>query len=64
MLSILFDRITRASVRFYAVTLLGAWLLLLLGFFAVRGLNQDLLPRVELPRTIVVITLPNAKSAQ
>lgn len=64
MLSSLFDRLTRASVRFYAATIFFAWLILLLGFFAVRELNQDLLPRVELPRTIVVVTLPNAKSAQ
>lgn len=64
MLAILFDHITRASVRYYAATIFGAWLILLLGFFAARELNQDLLPRVELPRTIVVVTLPNAQSAQ
>jgi len=64
MLPSLFDRITRASVRFYAATIFGAWLILLFGFFAVRELNQDLLPRVELPRTIVVVTVPNAQSAQ
>jgi len=64
MLTALFDRITRASVRYYPVTLIIAFIVSILGILAVRDLNLELLPRIEFPQTIVVVQWPDAESAE
>ena len=64
MLSALFDRITRGSLRFSWITIILALLLLALGVLAVGDLNQELVPRIEFPQTIVIAQWPDAEDAE
>ncbi len=54
MLSGLFDRITRGSLRLSWVTIVLALVLLGVGYLAIGDLNQEMVPRVEFPQTIVI----------
>lgn len=63
MLTKIFDTITRLSLRFRWVTVGIAALILALGVYAATQLNQELLPPVEFPQTIVVVQWPDSVSA-
>ena len=63
MLTSLFDRITRLSLRLNWVTISLSLVMLVLGGFALGGLNQELVPRVEFPQTIVIAQWGDAASA-
>jgi HAE1 family hydrophobic/amphiphilic exporter-1 len=56
VLESLIDRITRASLRFKWVTITLSILLLLGGIFAVTQLNQELLPKIEFPQSVIFAT--------
>lgn len=64
MLTALFDRITRLSVKYYIVTLAVALIVTVLGVLALRDLNLELLPRIEFPQTIVIVQWPEAESPE
>lgn len=61
MLTRIFDAITRASVRWRWLTILLTFLVLALGAWSYTQLNQELLPPVEFPQTIVVAQWPDAE---
>lgn len=63
MLSKLFDRITTLSLRFRWLTVSIAFIILALGVYSVTRLNQELLPRVEFPQTVVIVQWDGADSA-
>ncbi len=54
MLESFFDKITRVSLRFRWVTIALSVLLLVAGVFALTQLNQELLPPVEFPQSVVL----------
>jgi HAE1 family hydrophobic/amphiphilic exporter-1 len=54
MLEKLFDLITRGSLRFRWVTIILSILLLVAGGVAFSQLNQELIPKIEFPQTIVL----------
>jgi len=54
MLEKLFDLITRGSLRFRWVTIILSVLLLVAGGIAFTQLNQELIPKIEFPQTIVL----------
>jgi HAE1 family hydrophobic/amphiphilic exporter-1 len=54
MIQALIDRLTRASLRFKWVTIALAILALVAGVIAVIQLNQELIPSIEFPTTIVL----------
>lgn len=62
MIAAFFDRITRLSLRFYWVTLALALIITILGVLALGDLNQELLPRIEFPQTVIVVQWPDAES--
>lgn len=63
MLTNFFDKITRASLQFKWVTIIGSFLVMALGVYAMTGLNLELLPSIEFPQTFVVAQWPDAESA-
>ncbi|HSH04746.1 MAG TPA: efflux RND transporter permease subunit [Anaerolineae bacterium] len=63
MLANLFDRITRTSVHWRWVTLAATFIILAAGAWSATGLNQEMLPRVEFPQTIVVAQWSDSESA-
>lgn len=63
MLTNLFDKITRLSLRFRWLTVMIALAILALGVYSLFQLNQELLPRVEFPQTVVVVQWADAESA-
>ena len=54
MLQALIDRLTRASLRFKWVTIVLAIVALVAGVIALVQLNQELIPSIEFPTTIIV----------
>ncbi|MGD8903598.1 MAG: efflux RND transporter permease subunit, partial [Anaerolineae bacterium] len=54
MLQTLIDRLTRASLRFKWVTIVLAIVALVAGVIALVQLNQELIPSIEFPTTIIV----------
>jgi HAE1 family hydrophobic/amphiphilic exporter-1 len=54
MIQAFIDRLTRASLRFKWVTIALAIIALVAGIIAVVQLNQELIPGIEFPTTIVV----------
>ena len=54
MIESLIDRITKASLRFKWVTIGLAVLLMIAGAFAAVQLNQELLPKIEFPQSVVL----------
>lgn len=54
MLTALFDRMTRLSLRFNWLTIAISLILMVGGGLALTQLNQELLPRIEFPQTIVI----------
>ncbi len=64
MLESLIDRITRASLRFKWVVITLSILVLVGGALAVTQLNQELLPKIEFPQSIVFIMNPGASPEQ
>jgi HAE1 family hydrophobic/amphiphilic exporter-1 len=63
MIAAFFDRITRLSLRFYWATLALSLIIIVLGVLALGDLNQELLPRIEFPQTVIVVQWPDAESA-
>ncbi|MCO5199477.1 MAG: efflux RND transporter permease subunit [Anaerolineae bacterium] len=64
MLSRFFDKITRLSVRFKWVTLILTFAVLAAGLYALTQLNQELLPPISFPQTIVVTQWSDSESAE
>lgn len=54
MLEKFFDLITRGSLRFKWITITIAVLVLASGIYAVTQLNQELIPSIEFPQTIIL----------
>jgi multidrug efflux pump subunit AcrB len=54
MIEALIDRLTRASLRFKWITIGLAVVALVAGVFALTQLNQELIPSIEFPQTIVL----------
>jgi len=54
MIQALIDRLTRASLRFRWVTIVLAIVALVAGVIAVVQLNQELIPSIEFPTTVVL----------
>lgn len=63
MLTSLFDRFTRLSLRFNWLTIAISLVIMVGGGFALTGLNQELLPRIEFPQTIIIAQWGGAESA-
>jgi HAE1 family hydrophobic/amphiphilic exporter-1 len=63
MLSNLFDKITGLSLRFRWITIGIAMIIMAAGIYSMTQLNQELLPRVEFPQTVVIIQWPESESA-
>ena len=64
MFTALFDRITRASVRYHWVTVAVALVVSIIGLFALTDLNLELLPRIEFPQTVVIVQWPDSESSE
>jgi multidrug efflux pump subunit AcrB len=64
VLESLIDRITRASLRFKWVVITLSILVLIGGVLAVTQLNQELLPKIEFPQSIVFTMNPGADPEQ
>lgn len=64
MLSKLFDKITALSLRFRWITVAIAMIILAAGVYSVTQLNQELLPRVEFPQSVIVVQWGDATSAE
>ncbi|UCF61813.1 MAG: efflux RND transporter permease subunit, partial [Anaerolineaceae bacterium] len=58
MLESFIDRITRASLRFKWVTIGLSILALVAGGFALTQLNQELIPKIEFPQSILIAVNP------
>jgi multidrug efflux pump subunit AcrB len=58
------DLLTRASLRFKWVVIILSILLLAAGIFAVTELNQELLPKIEFPQTILMALNPGASAEE
>lgn len=58
MLESLFDRLTRASLRFKWVTIGLSVLALIAGVFALTQLKQELIPGIEFPQSVVIALNP------
>ena len=63
MLTALFDRMTRLSLRFNWLTIAISLILMVGGGLALTQLNQELLPRIEFPQTIVIAQWGEAEDA-
>lgn len=64
MLSRFFDAITRLALRYRWVTIALTLFILVAGGFALSDLNQELLPRIEFPQTIILAQWSEAEDAQ
>jgi multidrug efflux pump subunit AcrB len=64
MMTTLFDYITRLSLRLRWITIGITLIILAAGVWAMTQLNQELLPRVEFPQTVVVVQWPDGESAE
>ena len=64
MLSAFFDKITRTSLRLNWLTIALALLLIGVGVLAAGDLNQEMVPRIEFPQTIVIAQWPDAADAE
>ena len=58
MIEALIDRITRASIRYKWVTIAITILVMVAGIVAVIQFNQELLPRIEFPQSVVLALNP------
>jgi multidrug efflux pump subunit AcrB len=58
------DLLTRASLRFKWVVIALAILVLVGGIFAITELNQELLPKIEFPQTILMALNPGASAEE
>ena len=58
------DFLTRISLRFKWVVIALSILTLIAGVFAITQLNQELLPKIEFPQTIVMVMYPSASAAE
>ncbi|MGD8806893.1 MAG: efflux RND transporter permease subunit, partial [Chloroflexota bacterium] len=63
MLTRIFDRITRLSLRFRWAVLILSLLIIAAGIYAASTLNLELLPRIEFPQTVVVVQWQDSESA-
>ncbi len=63
MLTRIFDRITRLSIRFRWIVIALALLVLGGGIYAMLTLNLEMLPNIEFPQTVVVAQWSDAESA-
>ncbi|MBK9055621.1 MAG: efflux RND transporter permease subunit [Chloroflexi bacterium] len=64
MLAKLFDAITRLALRFRWVTIGVALVIMVAGGLALSDLNQELLPRIEFPQTIIIAQWGGAEDAE
>ncbi len=64
MLSSIFDKVTRLSIRFRWVTIAVTVLVMVFGVLAMLQLNLEMTPRVEFPQTVVVAQWPDAESPE
>ncbi len=64
MLANLFDAITRLALRFRWVTIGLALVIMVAGALALSDLNQELLPRIEFPQTIIIAQWGGAEDAE
>ena len=63
MLTKLFDKITRLSIRFRWVVIALTFIFMAVGIYAATQLNLEMTPRVEFPQTIVIVQWPDAEDA-
>jgi multidrug efflux pump subunit AcrB len=63
-MTVLFDRITRLSLRFRWITILLSVVALILGVVALTQLNQELLPPIEFPAMVAVTFWQGASADQ
>ncbi len=63
MLTKVFDKITRLSIRFRWITITLAFIFMAVGIYAATQLNLEMTPRVEFPQTIVIVQWPGAEDA-
>jgi HAE1 family hydrophobic/amphiphilic exporter-1 len=61
MIESLIDRLTRASIRFKWVTIVLTILVLAAGVVAALQLNQELLPRIEFPQSVILALNPGTE---
>jgi multidrug efflux pump subunit AcrB len=64
MLKNVFDKITRGSLRFRWVTVVLSVVLLAAGVLALTQFNQELIPPVEFPQSVVLAFYPGASSEE
>jgi HAE1 family hydrophobic/amphiphilic exporter-1 len=64
MLKRFFDKITRGSLRFRWVTVAISVVLLVAGVLALAQFNQELIPAVEFPQSVVLAFYPGATPEQ
>ncbi len=64
MMTSFFDLITRLSLRLRWITIGITLVVLASGIWAMTQLNQELLPRVEFPQTVIVVQWPDGESAE
>jgi hypothetical protein len=62
MIAVLFDKITRLSIRFRWLVIILALLTLAAGVLAMSQLNLALLPSIEFPQTVIVVQWSEAES--
>ncbi|MFW5709104.1 MAG: efflux RND transporter permease subunit [Chloroflexota bacterium] len=60
----IFDKLTRLSLRFRAVTIVLVIALLVMGVISFTRLNQELLPPIDLPQTIILAQAQGMTSEQ
>jgi len=60
MFESLIDRLTRASLRFKWVTISVAIVFIIAGILAITQLNQELIPPVEFPQTVILALNPGS----
>ena len=58
------DLLTRASLRFKWVVIVLSILVLMTGIFATTELNQELLPKIEFPQTILMALNPGVTAEE
>lgn len=63
MLTTLFDKITRLSIRFRWIVIALTFIFMAVGIYAATQLNLEMTPRVEFPQTIVIAQWPDADDA-
>lgn len=62
MLKNLFDRLTRVSIRYRLVTVVLSVILLAAGALALTQFNQELIPPVEFPQSVVLAFYPGGSA--